>query len=122
MRSIIRDLVTAQKTEVTIDELRDRLPIDLRPAATDKRVGRVLAMLGMPSRRLKERGVRFRVYDLAGPKVQEGPDGVPGGDPAPGPDPNRNLAGTKRDSDRRVPDFSSEDQTRDPMTRRDPND
>jgi len=122
MRSIIRDLVSARKTEATIDELRERLPIDLRPGATDKRVGRVLAMLGMPSRRVKERGVRFRVYDLAGPMFHEGPDGVPDGDPTAGPDPNRGPAGPEGDSDRRVPDLSSEDPARDPTARRDPND
>jgi hypothetical protein len=122
MRAIIRDLVAAQKTEATIEELRDRLPAEARSGATDQRVGKVLAILGLPCRRVKERGIRFRVYELAGPTLQAGPDEVREGDPAAGPDAIRDLTGPDDESHRRVPDFSSEDPTRDPTTRRDPSD
>jgi hypothetical protein len=122
MRAIIRDLVTAQKTEATIEELRDRLPAEARSGATDQRMGKVLAILGLPCRRVKERGIRFRVYELAGPTLQAGPDGVREGDPAAGPNTIRDLTGPDDESHRRVPDFSSEDPRPDPTTRRDPSD
>jgi Helicase HerA, central domain len=122
IRGVIGELLAAQKTEATIDDLHDRLPIDARPSATDKRVGKVLALLGLPCRRVKEKGVRFRVYTLTGPTPQGGPDGVRTGDPSEGPDAIRGSAGPENGSARRVPDFSSEDSNRDPRARRDPND
>jgi hypothetical protein len=122
IRVVLGDLLAAEKTEATIDELRDRLPVDARLRATDKRMGKVLSLLGLPCRRVKEKGVRFRVYDIAGPTSHAGPDGVRAGDPREGPDALRGSAGPENGSGRRACDFSSEDSTRDPRARRDPND
>ncbi len=121
-RSIVRDLIDAQKTEATIDELRDRLPVDARDGVTDQRLGMVLAMLGLPCRRVKERGVRFRVYNLVGTMLHEGPDEVREGDPTAGPDAIRRRPEPDSESGSRAPDFSSEGPTRDLTTRRGPSD
>jgi len=122
MRSIIGDLVAAKKTDATIDEFRDRLPIDARREATDQRLGTVLAMLGVPCRRVKERGVRFRVYNLARTMSQAGPNQVGQVGPAVGPDAIRGPSRPEDGLGRRVPDFSSVDPKRDPTARRDPTD
>jgi len=77
LRWIVQDLVTTQKTEATIDEIRTRLPSAERDTASVQQIGRALAVLGVPSRRVKEQGARFRVYDLSRPTSREGPDGDP---------------------------------------------
>jgi hypothetical protein len=122
MRSVVRDLLAADRTEATIDELRDRLPVEARPRASDKHMGKVLALLGLLSRRVKEKGVRFRVYSLAGPTFRARPDGAREGDPSEGPNAIRGPAGPENGSGRRAPNFTSGGPRGDPSTRRDPND
>jgi hypothetical protein len=64
LRSAIQGLVSSGQVEATSAELLSSMPTTERTRYSEERVGRALKVLGVGSRRMKESGTRYRVYDL----------------------------------------------------------
>jgi hypothetical protein len=64
LRVAVRGLVSSGKVEATSTELLSSLPLSERDRYSEARVGRALKVLGVGSRRMKESGTRYRVYEL----------------------------------------------------------
>ncbi|MGD0257615.1 MAG: hypothetical protein ABSB90_07030 [Thermoplasmata archaeon] len=73
LRVVIQGLVLSGQVEATSTELLSSLPPSDRTRYSEERVGRALKLLGVGSRRLKESGTRYRVYDLVGAGPVSGP-------------------------------------------------
>ena len=73
LRVVIQGLVSSGKVEATSTELLSSLPPPERARYSEERVGRALKALGVGSRRLKESGTRYRVYELVTRDPVSGP-------------------------------------------------
>jgi hypothetical protein len=73
LRGVVQGLVSSGQVEATSTELLCSLPPSERVRYSEERVGRALKVLGVGSRRLKERGTRYRVYGLVTRDPVSGP-------------------------------------------------
>jgi len=81
LRTAIRELLRAGKTQATCSELLQALPESERTRRTDEQVGAALNALGIKHRRVRANGSRPTVYDLLSLNEAEGSgsDGTSGG-------------------------------------------